>query len=111
MTVREMVKEIQAEVRGGDLVPARACALLNTLAALMGNCNDQIRACDGQYAQVLLCELETCDKANRAKIRAECSQAYQLKREARDTKELVVEMIGALKYAIRSQAEEMRLAR
>ena len=111
MTIREMVREIQAEVGTGDFVPNRACDLLNKLTALLGNCLAEVRARDGQYAAVLLHELETCDKANRARIRAECSEAYQLKREARDTKELVTEMIRSLKYAIRSASDEMRLAR
>ena len=111
MTIRDMVKEIQAEVSTGEVPPTRACELLNRLTALVGNCNAEIRTRDGQYAAVLLHELETSAKANRAKIRAECSEAYQLKREARDTKELVTEMIGSLKYAIRSASEEMRLAR
>jgi hypothetical protein len=51
------------------------------------------------------------DAANRAKIRAETSVEYLRKREARDTKELVVELVRSLKYFLRSKEEEMRLTR
>lgn len=108
-SVRELVRRIQVEVRDSDLAPARACELLAQLSALMGNTNDEIRQADAAYAAVLLSHLESSEKANRAKIRAECSPEYERKRHARDTKELVVELIRSLKYLIRSFEEEMRL--
>ncbi len=80
------------------------------LSALLGNCNDEIRKADASYAEVLLRFLESEDAANRAKVRAECSPEFQRKREARDTKELVIEMVRSLKYLLRSVEEEMRLA-
>ena len=111
MTVRELVREIQKEVRDSDLLPDRAAHLLTMLTALMGNCNDEIRDADMAYASVLLRHLEGEEAANRAKIRAEISPEYQRKREARDTKELVVELVRSLKYYLKAQAEEMRLSR
>ena len=110
-TVRELVKQIQVEVREKDLQPARAAELLTKLTALLGNCFEEIRQADHDYAVVLLCHLESESKANRAKIRAETSPEYRRKREARDTRELVQEMIGSLKYLLRSAEAEMRLAR
>jgi hypothetical protein len=109
MTVREMVHEIQTELRTTDVSPSRAAELLVKLTALMGNCLEEIRNADHAYALVLLGHLEADTAANRAKIRAETTQEYLWKRETRDTKEIVVEMSRSLKYLLRSQAEEMRL--
>jgi len=110
-SVRDLVRTMQAEIRDTDLAPERACVLLAKLTALLGNCNDEIRQADAAYAAVLLQHLESSEKANRATIRAETSPEYQRKREARDTKELVVELVRSLKYLLRSAEEEMRLAR
>lgn len=111
MTIRELVKGIQVEIRDSALQPTRAAELLAKLTALLGNVNDEIREADHYYAEVLLIYLNEDEAASRAKIRAETSQQYRRKREARDTKELVVEMIRSLKYVIKSNQEEMRLAR
>jgi hypothetical protein len=102
---------MQVEIRETDLPPDRAAELLTRLTALLGNVNDEIRMADADYALVLLKHLEADEAASRAKIRAETSPEYQRKREARDTKELVVELVRSLKYLLRSQAEEMRLTR
>ena len=111
LTVRELVREMQAEIGRGSLEPMRACDLLLRLTALVGNCNEQIRMADLAYTHVLLGYLDTKKAASRAKIRAETSQAYQEKREARDTKELAEELCRSLKYLIKSASEEMRLQR
>lgn len=111
LTVREMVRKIQGELRQGGLEPDTAREHLITLTALMGNCLQEIREADAAYAIVLLAHLDSSEKANRAKIRAETSPEFQRKQEARDTKTLVEEMVRALKYYLRSLEEEMRLAR
>ena len=111
MTIRSMVKEIQREVLTGDLLPARTSSLLLTLTSLMGSCAEEIREADMAYAHVLLALLDSEQKANRAKIRAETTPEYQRKREARDTRELVVELIRSLRAALRALQEEMRLTR
>jgi len=111
MSVRELVRSIQVEIRDTDLQPNRAADLLMKLTALMGNCNLEIREADADYATVLLACLKSSEKANRARIEAEITPEYQRKREARDTKELVETMIGGLKYFMRSQEAEMRLSR
>ena len=51
------------------------------------------------------------EAANRAKIRAEITPEYARKREARDTKELVVELVRSLKYFLRCKEDEVRLTR
>ncbi len=112
MTVRDLVKAFQQEIqRTDDLQPDRAADLLNKLTALIGNVNDEIRAADSEYAVTLLHYLETEQKANRARIRAEISPEYRRKQEARDTKELVVELSRSLKYFLKAKSEELQLAR
>jgi len=112
MTVRALVRLYQHEIQqASDLLPDRAAELLTKLTALIGNCNDEIREADALYAAVLLGHLETETKANRAKIRAEISPEYQRKREARDTKELAVELARSLKYFLRAKEEELQLSR
>ena len=111
MTVRELVRDIQREIRDTDLLPDRAADLLTKLTALLGNINDEIREADQLYAMVLLAFLESDEAAARAKIRAEVSPEYQRKREARDLKELALELIRSLKYFLRAKEEEMRLTR
>lgn len=110
MTVREMIAEAQREILGADISPERARALLHRLSALVGNINAEIREADAAYNVVLLGFLDTETKANRAKIRSECSPEYQRKREARDAKECVVDLIASLKYQIKSLSDEMRLS-
>lgn len=108
-----MVKAVQLEVRdkATDLLPNRAAELLIHVSALLGNINDEIRLADLEYAVRLLEELEKDQAANRAKIRAECTPAYVRKREARDTKELALELVRSLKYYLKAKDEERREAR
>ncbi len=111
MSVREMIRDIQREVREtADLQPDRAAELVTRLSSLLGNVNDAVREADQSYAIVLLNLLESEEAASRAKIRAETTLEYARKREARDTKELAVELIRALKYFLRCKQDEMRLA-
>jgi hypothetical protein len=107
-SVREMIRVIQHEVRDGDVTPGRAADMLTTLTALLGNVNDEIREADMEYARVLLDHLGHDEAANRAKIRAETTEQYRRKREARDTKELTVELIRSLKFLLKAKSEEMR---
>jgi hypothetical protein len=112
MTVREIVKGYQREIQQtADLLPDRAAELLNKLSSLMGNCLDEIREAEAEYAVTYLHFLDTEKKANRAKIRAEVSPEYRRKREARDTKEVITTLIASLKYFMRSKEEELRTSR
>ena len=109
--MRDLVRTIQRELRQGELAPERARELLVTLTALLGNTLEEIREADAAYAKVLLACLESSTKANRATIQAQCTPEFARKQEARDTRELVVEMTRSLKYYLRSLAEEMQLSR
>ena len=111
MSVREMVWNMQGEILKGDLLPMRAAELLMRLTALMGNAATEIRERDAIYANVLLALLKASTKASHAKIEAETTDAFKRRQEARDTKELIVELTRSLKYLLRTAEEEMRMAR
>jgi hypothetical protein len=111
MTVRDLVKSYQREMRGGELTPARACELSVDMTSLLATVLEEIRESDLAYAQVLLGCLNTEAKANRAKIKAEITPEYSRKREAHDVQTVLVEMIRSLRQMSRAQAEEMRLQR
>lgn len=112
MSVRDLIQQMQREIRDTpDLQPDRAAEMLIRLTALLGNTNDEIREADHAYSVVLLQFLDADEAANRARIRAETSLQYVRKREARDTKELVIELVRSLKYFLKSKEEEMRLSR
>jgi len=110
-SVREMIRAAQSEMRTTSPTPERANELLWHLTALIGNCNEEIREADMDYARVLLEHLEQDETANRAKIRAETTPEFLRKREARDTKELCTEIVRSLKIFLRGLQEEMRLSR
>jgi hypothetical protein len=110
-TIRERIRTIQRDLRDGALSPDMARESLVTLTAILGNVNDEQRQADHDYKVVLLTCLEADEAANRARIRAEVSPEYQRAREAKDTKDLVVEMIRSCKAFLRSLDEEMRLSR
>ncbi len=111
MTIRDIIKDRQNEVRESkDLMPDRAAEVLVEITSLLGNCNDEIRKRDMEYNRVLLRCYESETKANRAKIQAESTEEYNLKREARDSKELCIELIRSLKFFLRAKEEEMRLS-
>lgn len=110
-TVRQMVAAIQVELRDGDVVPSRARELLMTLTSLLGNCQAEVTRSEMAYTSVLARCLDEEGKANRARIRAEMTQEYASKQEARNTFALVTEMIRALKIILRSIEEEVRLTR
>lgn len=112
MTIRDLIRAMQLEIGTGDLLPDRAAELLMKAAALMGNVADEIRQADVAFAHVLLKELEANEHyANRAKIRAETSPEYLRKREARDTKELLVEMSRSLLHIVGAWSEIRRASR
>lgn len=111
MSIRERIAAIQKNLRDGALTPDMARESLVTLTALLGNVNDEQREADHEYKLVLLGCLQGDEAANRARIRAEVTPQYQRAREAKDTKDLTIEMVRSCKSYLRSLDEEMRLSR
>ena len=110
MSVRERIHAIQRELLAGDATPARGREMLLELTALLGNVNAELREADAAYKVVLLGYLESSEKANRARIKAETSPEYRRMREAKDAQTLCTELARSLKTVIRSVDEEMRLS-
>ena len=111
LSVREMVRAIQVEMRGDDFQPARAREMLVELTALYGNCLTEARDAQGAFNLVLLGHLDSGEPANRARIRAATSPEHSRLREADDTTKFVLESMRSLKKALDSIETEMRLAR
>jgi hypothetical protein len=110
-SVRERVAAVQAELRDGTVQPPRARAMLMTLTSLLGNCNQELASSEAMYTAVLAKALEADEGVARARIRAESSPEYAARQEARNIRELVVELIRSLKVILRSVEEELRAAR
>jgi hypothetical protein len=110
-TVRERIADIHdAQLRGGK-TPIEAAEWLVTLGALTGNVLQEIREAEADYTAVYAGFLDTEQKANRAKIRAEMTPEYQRLREAKDTLTLVDTMIGTLKYLLRAHETDAKATR
>ena len=107
-TLREMIEEIRVEAGTENLQPPRGADLLRTLTSLLGNLNARIRETDMAYKKKLLTCYAQEEKANRVKIIAETTQEYLDMREAKDLKELSVEIIRSLKYYLNCWSEELR---
>lgn len=107
-TIREIISQHQTEVAKGNLQPTRAADILTELSALIGNILDEIQKREVAYNKILLLALDVEKSANKAKIQAEVSQEYQDFRTAKNTYEVVKEMIRALKYLLRAFEEDFR---
>ena len=111
MTIRARVKAIQTQIGQESVAPEIVRQSLLTLTALLGNVNAEQREADHEYKLVLLGCLQGDEAANRARIRAEVTPQYQRAREAKDTHELVTEMIRSCKTYLKSLDTEMSLSR
>lgn len=111
MTVRDLVKSAQAEIRKGDLTPGQASDLLAQLTSLLSTVLEEIRESDMAYNGVLLTFLDSEDAANRARIRAMTTPEYARMREARDTQIVLMELIRSLKIILKALTAEMGLTR
>ena len=111
MTVRELVRAAQHEIRAGDLTPAQASDLLAELTSLLSTVLEEIREAEMAYHKVLLAFLDSDEAANRARIRAQTTPEYSRAKEAKDTHTVLLELIRSLKIILKAQTEELRLTR
>lgn len=109
--MRERLSRVQVLLRDGALTPDMARESMVALTALLGNVNDELRSADGAYKLILLAAMREERAANRARLIAETSPEYDRCRAAKDTQQLVVEMIRSCRAYLRSLDEEMRLAK
>lgn len=110
-SVRDLIESYRREIRDTDLVPERAADLCAKLTALLGNVLGEIRDAEMAYNKVLLGLLDSEEKANHAKIRAQVTPEYQRWKEAKDAHTVTQELIRSLRQILRTTAEEMRLSR
>jgi len=111
VSVRELIREIQVELRSGDVLPSRARELLMTLTSLYGNCVAEVTKTKAAYTAELARCLDTEKKANRAKIRAEMTPEFDAWQQAKDAETIALELTRSLKVVLKSIEEECRLAR
>jgi len=110
-TIRDRVREIQLMLRDDLATPAIMRESEVRLSALYGNCLQEQTIAELAYKPVLLVCMEADGPANRARIKAECSDQYARWLEAKQTAEQVHQMLVTLRNVGRSLNEEMRLAR
>ena len=110
MTIREYITEIQKELQN-TVTPDRASELISILSSLLGNANDDIERTQVAYNNVLLEVLDDEKTAVRAKIRAQVTPEYLEYQKAKNTKELVIEMMRGLKIVVKNKWEEYREAK
>jgi hypothetical protein len=111
-TVRSLIREMQVEVRDGELTPDRAAELVTKLAALYGNVLDEVRRTEIAYYGVVRDYISEVGVAvTRAEVLAKGSPEFEEWRVARDTEKLTLQLLSSLKAMLRAKAEEMRLTR
>ena len=110
MTVRELVKEIQQEMLKGNVLPLRAADCAVQLAALLGNCSQEIVAANHDYSVVRRTLFRSLGTASAAKIEGEATEEFKRKATAEAPRGDVQELINALKALTRVATEEMRLS-
>lgn len=111
MSVRELVRAIQQEMLRGNVSPARAADCTVQLAALLGNCSQEIVAANHDYSVVRRTLFRSLGTASAAKIEGEATDEFKRKAEAEAVKGDVQELVNALKSLTRVATEEMRLSR
>lgn len=111
-SIREMVQEIQNEVKAGNVGPRRAAEMLNDLAALMGPINEYLINFQFEHNQMLLIKREELESEERkgsaamAKIYAEAQPSYKNLLAAKALKSEVEALISSLKYYQKSLEAE-----
>ena len=107
-TVRDRVKLAQRVLAHGTPELAQARDIYAELTALLGNCQDELRAAESEYTAHLLVCLNEHGKANRAEIVSKTGPQWARKREAEDVLTLAERMVKTLDNLIRSMAAEWK---
>lgn len=108
MNIKGLIRGYNEEILNHDLTPSRASDILCEVSSLLGNITDEIKRTEIEYNRVLLKFLEEEPKANRAKIKAECSPEYEAKLNAKNTMLVATQLIGSLKYYLREKESELK---
>ena len=111
MTIREMIKEAQHEILNGDLTPLQAAYLDAKLSAIQGNCFAEIREASVAYSEVLIRLLDSGCPKSHASVRAAVTPEWLRLSEAKDTHEVLTDLIRSTRHIGRAATEEARLSR
>jgi hypothetical protein len=112
VSVREMVTAARVEMRDSSaLTPGQVRELLARLTALIGNVNAESREADMAYNRMRVLMLAEHGSAVAARFHADTTPEYLRAREAKDTKEEVIESVRSLKKWLESLDAEMGLSR
>jgi hypothetical protein len=110
-TVRERIAAIHAQQLRSTTTGVEAAQWLSVLGALTGNVLTEIREAEIAFSAVYAICLDTEEKANRAKIRAEQSPEWWRLREARDLLKQVEHQMATLKYLLRAHEADAKATR
>jgi hypothetical protein len=109
-TIRDMLRRLQLRAKDADLPPHEMADMLVQLTSLYSSITDEVRESEFAYKAVLLGLLDSEEAANRAKIRAENTEAYRRMRTARDCEKVTLELIRSLKVSLRTRTEDLRMS-
>jgi len=109
-TIREMLRRLLIDAKDLDLPPHQMADMLVQATSIYASVVEEVRESEFAYKAVLLSQLDSEEAANRAKIRAENTEAYRRNRTAKDSEKICIELIRSLKVALRTKHEDMRLA-
>lgn len=110
-SVREMIKEIQDEIRDVEPTPTRASELVIKLSSLLGNVIDESLKADQAYNKVLNDLLDAEKTANKARIKADTTPEWVTKRQLENLEKLTIQMIRSLNKFVVMKTEELKSAR
>ena len=110
VTVRELIRRIQVEIRDSSVEASRAAELIPKLTSLYASVLEEVTRREMEYNAVLSTLMDEDMPANRAKIRAQATDEYQALREAQNVEKSTLQLIQSLKTLVKLRQEEMRLS-
>lgn len=111
MTIRDLLKKRQFELKDGDLPPSRAAEILVELSSLYGNVLDEVTNREMEFNKVMQENLLEHKAATKARIAAETTDEYRSLLIAKNAEKLCVEMTRSLKYYLKSKEQEYKEAK
>lgn len=108
LSVRDHVRQFQAEILKGNVTPLRTAELNDMAAALIGNANTALIDAEMSYNLTLQSFYKDEKTANRAEVRARATKDYQLWQEAKHIQMELLELCRSLRKSLDVLREEMR---
>ena len=109
-TISELVESYQTRVFKGNLPGQEAAEILLELSALLGNINHEIRERQQKYIQAYRELLNMESTVARARIISMATPEWLSLQEAKDEKEVTLELIRSLKFYLRNLKDELEIS-